>query len=53
MVPDMHKIKDLLEPKLQKGHLKVIGTSDGTHSEWYWKREFPESIIWLMELKRE
>jgi predicted alpha/beta superfamily hydrolase len=53
MVPDIQKMEALLEPKLQKGQLKVIGTTDGAHSEWYWKREFPEAIVWLMELKRE
>jgi len=53
MVPDMQKIEALLAQKIQADNLKVIGTADGAHSEWYWKREFPEAIIWLMELKRE
>lgn len=53
MVPDMRKIETVLAPKLQANQLRVVGTKDGAHSEWYWKREFAEAIIWLMELKRE
>jgi len=30
--------------------LKLIHT-DGQHSEWYWKREFPQAFKWLFEKK--
>ena len=53
MVPDMLKIAELLSAKLPDENIKLKGTSDGAHSEWYWKKEFPEAIIWLMELGTE
>jgi len=53
MVPDMQRIANLLSAKLPDDQLKVVATKDGAHSEWYWKREFPEAVIWLMELGNE
>ena len=53
MVTDMIKIETLMASKMPSEQLKVVGTSDGAHSEWFWKREFPDAIVWLMELKRE
>lgn len=53
MVPDMRKIADLLSGKLPADQIKVVGTTYGAHSEWYWKKEFPEAVIWLMELGKE
>ena len=53
MVLDMKKIESMIAAKVSSDNLKIVGTKDGAHSEWYWKREFPEAIIWLMELKRE
>jgi metallo-beta-lactamase class B len=27
---------------------KLVVKSDGAHSEWFWKREFPEAFTWLI-----
>ena len=27
--------------------LQCLNHQDGQHSEWYWKREFPEAYLWL------
>ena len=53
MVPDMQRIADLLSAKLPADQIRLKGTNYGAHSEWYWKKEFPEAIIWLMELAKE
>ena len=53
MVPDMQKIAELLLTKLPAEHVKVKGTTYGAHSEWYWRQEFPEAVIWVMELSNE
>jgi predicted alpha/beta superfamily hydrolase len=53
MVPDMQKIAGLLSMKLPSGQIKVKATIYGAHSEWYWYQEFPEAVIWLMELGKE
>lgn len=53
MVPDMKRIADILLTKLPADRIRVIGTSYGAHSEWYWKKEFPDAVIWLMELVNE
>ena len=53
MVPDMQKMVELLKTKMDTNNLKMIVTKDGQHSEWYWKREFPKSVVWLLDLKKE
>jgi predicted alpha/beta superfamily hydrolase len=53
MVPDMQKIAGLLSMKLPSDQIKVKSTIYGAHSEWYWHQEFPEAVIWLMELGKE
>ena len=53
MVPDMQKMADLLSAKLPADQIMLKGTTYGAHSEWYWKKEFPATVIWLMELGNE
>ena len=53
MVPDMQKIANLLSAKLPADQIKLKSTTYGAHSEWYWKKEFPAAVIWLMELSNE
>mgnify|MGYP002778282701 CR=1 FL=1 len=26
--------------------------ADGTHEEWFWRREFPAAVVWLLGLRR-
>lgn len=50
MVPDMQKMYDLL---IEKGHskknLRFVTKPDGQHSEWFWRREFPEFYKWQVK----
>ena len=49
MVPLMQKFDSLLAtegyPIIDRN---LLVKSDGAHSEWFWKREFPEAFTWLM-----
>jgi predicted alpha/beta superfamily hydrolase len=52
MISDMQRMIDLLknttkEYRDDKNKLKLIVALDGQHQEWFWKREFPNSIKWL------
>lgn len=49
MVPDMKKIYDqLLSQGIKKNHILFKASSDGKHSEWFWKREYPQFYNWIM-----
>ena len=49
MVRNMQKYDSLLATE---GYAmidrKLVVKSDGAHSEWFWKREFPEAFTWLV-----
>ena len=52
MISDMQRMINLLknttnEYKQNPNKLKLIVASDGQHQEWFWRREFPNSIKWL------
>jgi predicted alpha/beta superfamily hydrolase len=52
MISDMQRMIDVLknttrEYQQDKNKLKLIVALDGQHQEWFWKREFPNSIKWL------
>ncbi|CAF2057780.1 unnamed protein product, partial [Rotaria magnacalcarata] len=52
MISDMQRMINLLktttkEYNQDKNQLAMIIASDGQHQEWFWKREFPNSIKWL------
>ena len=48
MIPSINQVKNTL---LQKGiidtNIRVVSKTDGQHSEWFWRREFPELYKWL------
>lgn len=46
MVPDMSSMVNLVRLVGYKNVNSVV-KADGTHSEWFWKREFPASYDWL------
>jgi predicted alpha/beta superfamily hydrolase len=37
----------LLNAGFEDSEVIVVTHSDGQHSEWYWKREFPDAYLWL------
>lgn len=37
----------LLEAGFSASEVIVVSHADGQHSEWYWRREFPDAYIWL------
>lgn len=50
MVPDMELIYDEMEAVgfTPAEYISVI-RADGAHSEWFWKRELDEALLWLFE----
>lgn len=39
----------LKEAGFGEGEIKLLVHSDGAHSEWYWRREFPAAYQWLYQ----
>lgn len=37
----------LLESGFEEAEVLVVTHADGQHSEWYWRREFPDAYSWL------
>jgi len=55
MISDIQRMINLLKSTTKeynddKNKLKFIIAADGQHQEWFWKREFPNSIKWLFPL---
>ncbi|CAF0987814.1 unnamed protein product [Rotaria sp. Silwood1] len=55
MISDIQRMVNLLknttkEYRDDKNQLTMIVAADGQHQEWFWKREFPNSIKWLFPL---
>lgn len=50
MVPDMEQIYSEMEAVgfTPAEYISVI-RADGAHSEWFWKRELDEALLWLFE----
>ena len=46
MVPDMVRMTSLLENKGYRNIRNVV-KSEGQHSEWFWKQEFPAAYQYL------
>jgi len=48
MISNINEVKNIL---LQKGindtNIRVVTKADGEHSEWFWRREFPDLYKWL------
>ena len=48
MVPDLYAMYNtLLNAGFEMEELFIISHADGQHSEWYWRREFPDAYEWL------
>jgi predicted alpha/beta superfamily hydrolase len=49
MVPDMNGVYSAMQNLgfQTNTHLTKVVKSDGQHSEWFWKREFPAAYCWL------
>ncbi|OYT11914.1 MAG: hypothetical protein B6I18_02395 [Bacteroidetes bacterium 4572_112] len=48
MIPKLSQMKStLLNAGFTNSEIKYVTHSDGQHSEWYWRREFPNAYIWL------
>ena len=48
MVPKLSQMKSaLLNAGFTNSEIKYVTHADGQHSEWYWRREFPNAYIWL------
>lgn len=50
MVKDTKKMtKTLKKSGFNSNQYQSIVHEDGTHEEWYWKREFEAAVLWLFE----
>jgi predicted alpha/beta superfamily hydrolase len=50
MVPDMQAMyNQLRDAGFAETELSLVVHPDGAHSEWYWRREFPDTYEWLFE----
>jgi predicted alpha/beta superfamily hydrolase len=48
MVPDMQAMQTtVLGASVNPPQTFLITHADGAHSEWYWRREFPDAYSWL------
>ncbi len=48
MVPQMRQLyEQLLAHGFPEEHIWYQTRADGDHSEWFWRREFPEAFKWL------
>jgi predicted alpha/beta superfamily hydrolase len=49
MVPDMQRMYDIfLKNGFSKNEMQFITKQDGKHQEWFWKRELPDALRFLM-----
>lgn len=48
MVPDMQNVYNTLQTNgFSTAEMNFVTKADGQHSEWFWKREFPDAFQWL------
>lgn len=48
MVPNMYRMADSLAVQgFDTSEVKAVVKNDGTHSEWFWGREYAEAYRWL------
>lgn len=55
--PDLEERMNIMKNALQEAgfgeeEIKLLVHSDGGHSEYYWRREFPEAYLWLYDKNR-
>jgi len=50
MIPDiLHMQQILLKQGVDESNIKVVDELDGTHTEGFWAREYPDAYEWLFE----
>jgi metallo-beta-lactamase class B len=50
MISDINSLRTRLQQSgMPSSNMFVLSQSDGAHSEWFWKREFPAAYEWLFE----
>lgn len=50
MVPDMQTVYNaMISNGFSPSELNFQTRVDGQHSEWFWRREFPDAYIWLFQ----
>lgn len=48
MMSDINSVRGLLNSSgVATTNLRVVGEADGAHSEWFWRREYPDAYLWL------
>ncbi len=48
MVPDIQTVMSTMQSHgFLQSEMTLVTKADGQHSEWFWKREFPEAFKWL------
>jgi enterochelin esterase-like enzyme len=48
IMTDIYQAHNILDERgVENYNLKVQGETDGSHAEWFWKREFPDAYTWL------
>ncbi len=48
-VPNMNAvIEELKATGFENSNIKSVIKADGTHSEWFWAREFSEAYLWMI-----
>lgn len=48
MIPDMQSVMTTMQTHgFLQNEMTLVTKADGQHSEWFWKREFPEAFKWL------
>lgn len=50
VVKDMQKMYEtLLQNGFSKEEVKLVEKTDGQHSEWFWRREYPDAYKWMFD----
>lgn len=51
MVSDIQDVTaKLTQQGFTSGDITTVVKTDGQHSEWFWKREFPDAFMWLFQV---
>ena len=49
MIRDMENAYQILNPDGKNNNIKLIEKTDGKHSEWFWRREFPDFYKFIID----
>jgi len=51
MVSDIQNVTNaLIQQGFDAAQLNTVIRTDGAHSEWFWKREYPDAFTWLFQV---